>query len=102
MSSDTPDGRSGPTGSNPPRRRAKKRNGGDIAACVGSCRRCSHSPWRCCLPAALYAVFAPQAQTAHAQEDPALVRQGEQLYNNACISCHGVNLQGVQRLAGRA
>lgn len=59
---------------------------------------------------ALYTVFAPQAQTAHAQEDraqqdpaqrhltqgdPALVRQGEQLYNNACISCHGVNLQGV-------
>ncbi|MGH3513036.1 MAG: c-type cytochrome, partial [Pseudonocardiaceae bacterium] len=44
---------------------------------------------------ALYAVFAPQAQTAHAQEDPALVRQGEQLFNNACISCHGMNLQGV-------
>jgi ubiquinol-cytochrome c reductase cytochrome c subunit len=44
---------------------------------------------------ALYAVFAPQAQTARAQEDPALVRQGEQLYNNACISCHGANLQGV-------
>jgi ubiquinol-cytochrome c reductase cytochrome c subunit len=44
---------------------------------------------------ALYAVFAPQAQTARAQEDPALVRQGEQLYNNACISCHGMNLQGV-------
>ncbi|MDQ2788845.1 MAG: cytochrome C [Pseudonocardiales bacterium] len=44
---------------------------------------------------ALYAVFAPQAQVARAQEDPALVRQGEQLYNNACISCHGANLQGV-------
>jgi ubiquinol-cytochrome c reductase cytochrome c subunit len=44
----------------------------------------------------LYVVFAPQPQTAHAQVDPALVRQGEQLYNNACISCHGVNLQGVQ------
>jgi ubiquinol-cytochrome c reductase cytochrome c subunit len=44
---------------------------------------------------ALYVVFAPQAQTARAQEDPALVRQGEQLYNNACISCHGTNLQGV-------
>ncbi|MDQ3761052.1 MAG: cytochrome c [Actinomycetota bacterium] len=44
----------------------------------------------------LYTVFAPQPQIAHAQEDPALVRQGEQLYNNACISCHGVNLQGVQ------
>ncbi|MDQ4104652.1 MAG: cytochrome c [Actinomycetota bacterium] len=44
----------------------------------------------------LYTVFAPQPQTAHAQENPALVRQGEQLYNNACISCHGANLQGVQ------
>jgi ubiquinol-cytochrome c reductase cytochrome c subunit len=44
---------------------------------------------------ALYVVFAPRAQTARAQEDPALVRQGEQLYNNACISCHGMNLQGV-------
>ena len=44
----------------------------------------------------LYTVFAPQPQTAHAQADPALVRQGEQLYNNACITCHGENLQGVQ------
>jgi ubiquinol-cytochrome c reductase cytochrome c subunit len=44
----------------------------------------------------MYAVFAPQPQAAHAQPDPALVRQGEQLYNNACISCHGANLQGVK------
>ncbi|MGH3771114.1 MAG: cytochrome bc1 complex diheme cytochrome c subunit [Pseudonocardiaceae bacterium] len=49
----------------------------------------------------LYTVFAPQPRTAHAQENstqenPALVRQGEQLYNNACITCHGENLQGVQ------
>jgi ubiquinol-cytochrome c reductase cytochrome c subunit len=43
----------------------------------------------------MYAVFAPQSQIAHAQADPALVRQGEQLFNNACISCHGANLQGV-------
>jgi ubiquinol-cytochrome c reductase cytochrome c subunit len=43
----------------------------------------------------LYMVFAPQPQTARAQADPTLVRQGEQLYNNACISCHGSNLQGV-------
>jgi ubiquinol-cytochrome c reductase cytochrome c subunit len=45
---------------------------------------------------ALYTVFAPQPQTAHAQEEPALVRQGEQLYDNTCITCHGTNLQGVQ------
>lgn len=59
----------------------------------------------------LYTVFAPQPQTARAQENsisqdptlrdssqvnPALVRQGEQLYNNACITCHGTNLQGVR------
>ncbi|HEX2298771.1 MAG TPA: cytochrome c, partial [Pseudonocardiaceae bacterium] len=43
----------------------------------------------------LYTAFAPRPQTAQAQEDPALVRQGEQLYNNACITCHGANLQGV-------
>lgn len=45
---------------------------------------------------ALFTVLAPEPQTAQAQDDTALVRQGEQLYNNACISCHGVNLQGVE------
>jgi ubiquinol-cytochrome c reductase cytochrome c subunit len=45
---------------------------------------------------ALYTVLTPEPQTAHAAADPALVRQGEQLYTNACISCHGANLQGVQ------
>lgn len=44
----------------------------------------------------LYTVLAPQPQTAQAQEDPALVRQGEQLFNNQCITCHGANLQGVE------
>ncbi len=45
---------------------------------------------------ALYTVLAPEPQTAQAQGDPSLVRQGEQLYNNACITCHGTNLQGVE------
>jgi ubiquinol-cytochrome c reductase cytochrome c subunit len=45
---------------------------------------------------ALYAVFAPQPQTAQAQGDPALLRQGEQVYNNTCIECHGANLEGVK------
>ncbi|NIJ13467.1 ubiquinol-cytochrome c reductase cytochrome c subunit [Saccharomonospora amisosensis] len=45
---------------------------------------------------ALYAVFAPEPQTAQAQTDPALLRKGEQIYNNTCITCHGENLQGVQ------
>ncbi|TMZ47507.1 cytochrome C, partial [Klebsiella pneumoniae] len=43
----------------------------------------------------LYAVFAPEPQAAQAQEDPALIRKGEEVYNNTCISCHGENLQGV-------
>ncbi|HEY0637697.1 MAG TPA: cytochrome c [Pseudonocardiaceae bacterium] len=43
----------------------------------------------------LYTVAAPEPQTATAQGEPALVRQGEQLYNNHCITCHGANLQGV-------
>lgn len=44
----------------------------------------------------LYTVLLPEPQTASAQGNPAMVRQGEQLYNNACITCHGSNLQGVQ------
>lgn len=45
---------------------------------------------------ALYTVGAPAPQVAHAQEaDAALLAQGEELYNNACITCHGSNLQGV-------
>jgi ubiquinol-cytochrome c reductase cytochrome c subunit len=43
----------------------------------------------------LYAVAAPSPQTAVAQDEPASVRVGEQLYNNHCITCHGTNLQGV-------
>jgi quinol---cytochrome-c reductase cytochrome c subunit len=46
---------------------------------------------------ALYSALAPQPQTANAsQQDPALVRKGEQIYNNTCISCHGGNLEGVK------
>ncbi|WP_028922786.1 c-type cytochrome [Pseudonocardia acaciae] len=43
----------------------------------------------------LYAAFAPQPQTAVAADDSALVAQGQQVFNNHCISCHGSNLQGV-------
>jgi len=44
----------------------------------------------------LYTTLAPAPQVAHAQaDDAALVAQGEQLYTNACITCHGSNLQGV-------
>jgi ubiquinol-cytochrome c reductase cytochrome c subunit len=44
----------------------------------------------------LYTAFAPQPQVATAQGDSALIAKGQELYNNACITCHGANLQGVQ------
>ncbi|AIJ25216.1 MULTISPECIES: cytochrome bc1 complex diheme cytochrome c subunit [Amycolatopsis] len=43
-----------------------------------------------------YALLVPQPQTAQAQDDPAQLRLGQQVYNNSCISCHGANLQGVE------
>jgi quinol---cytochrome-c reductase cytochrome c subunit len=45
---------------------------------------------------ALYSVLVPEPQTAQAQEDPVMVREGEKIYNNTCISCHGANLEGVK------
>jgi ubiquinol-cytochrome c reductase cytochrome c subunit len=44
----------------------------------------------------IYTTLAPQQQLAHAQDDSALVAQGQDLYNTACITCHGSNLQGVE------
>jgi ubiquinol-cytochrome c reductase cytochrome c subunit len=45
----------------------------------------------------LYAVLLPAPQEAAAQDgNLGLVAEGQQLYNNACITCHGANLQGVQ------
>src|SRR5947209_5609412 len=45
---------------------------------------------------ALYLVLAPRPQVANAetatQTDPAQIAHGEQLYNNACITCHGTHL----------
>jgi ubiquinol-cytochrome c reductase cytochrome c subunit len=43
-----------------------------------------------------YTVLAPAPQVAEAQGDAALVAKGQDLYNGACITCHGANLQGVQ------
>jgi ubiquinol-cytochrome c reductase cytochrome c subunit len=45
---------------------------------------------------ALYSLLVPEPQTAQAQDDPIMVRQGEQVYNTTCISCHGQNLEGVK------
>ncbi|MFL6118852.1 c-type cytochrome [Actinophytocola sp.] len=45
---------------------------------------------------AAYSVLVPEPQTAQAQQDPAIVREGERIYTNTCITCHGANLEGVQ------
>jgi ubiquinol-cytochrome c reductase cytochrome c subunit len=45
----------------------------------------------------LAAVLTPSPQVAVADESSsALLRTGKQLYETACITCHGANLQGVQ------
>lgn len=45
----------------------------------------------------LYTAFAPQPQLAHAQGESALLARGQELFeNNGCVTCHGVNLQGVE------
>ncbi len=36
----------------------------------------------------------PQVATAH-EDQSALIREGKQLYETSCITCHGANLQGV-------
>lgn len=43
----------------------------------------------------IYAAVQPAPQTA-AGQDAALVREGQSLFDNSCITCHGSNLQGVQ------
>ena len=46
---------------------------------------------------ALYSALAPSPQTARAAaDDAALVRRGQQIYEQTCITCHGGNLQGEQ------
>ncbi|QIS10898.1 cytochrome bc1 complex diheme cytochrome c subunit [Nocardia arthritidis] len=45
----------------------------------------------------LAAALTPTAQVATAKDDQsALIREGQQLYETSCITCHGANLQGVQ------
>ncbi len=68
-----------------PRSRFRRRIAGAVALSIGLLTA-----------GGLYTVFAPQPQVAVAQGDSALLAKGQQLYNNACITCHGANLQGVQ------
>ena len=48
--------------------------------------------------AGLYTAITQDVNVAHAQEaDAALLQRGQELFNeNACITCHGSNLQGVE------
>jgi ubiquinol-cytochrome c reductase cytochrome c subunit len=48
-----------------------------------------------CVAGTLYAVFAPGPQIAFAEDDNSLVAQGQAIFDDHCISCHGANLQGV-------
>lgn len=43
-----------------------------------------------------YTVLAPQPQAAVAQGSTAQIAQGQTLFNNSCVTCHGANLQGVK------
>lgn len=45
----------------------------------------------------LATALTPDAQVATAQrDDQALIQEGKDLYDVACITCHGANLQGVE------
>ncbi|MEO9223103.1 MAG: cytochrome c [Mycobacteriaceae bacterium] len=44
----------------------------------------------------LASVITPTPQVAVAQDQSAQAREGKQLFENSCITCHGANLQGVQ------
>ncbi|NLU82881.1 cytochrome c [Rhodococcus sp. HNM0569] len=45
----------------------------------------------------LASALTPSPQVATANDDQAaLIREGKQLYDTSCITCHGANLQGVQ------
>ncbi|WP_087556212.1 MULTISPECIES: cytochrome bc1 complex diheme cytochrome c subunit [unclassified Rhodococcus (in: high G+C Gram-positive bacteria)] len=45
----------------------------------------------------LASALTPTPQVATASDDQAaLIREGKQLYDTSCITCHGANLQGVQ------
>ncbi len=45
----------------------------------------------------LAAALTPTPQVATASDDSAaLIREGKQLYDTSCITCHGANLQGVE------
>ncbi|APT92205.1 cytochrome C [Corynebacterium phocae] len=45
----------------------------------------------------LASALSPEAQVATAQkDDQALIQEGKDIYDTACITCHGANLQGLE------
>ena len=49
----------------------------------------------------LASALTPSPQVAVAESDKeALIREGKQLYDTSCITCHGANLQGVESRGG--
>jgi ubiquinol-cytochrome c reductase cytochrome c subunit len=42
-----------------------------------------------------YSALAPAPPVVVADQDPAQVRQGAELFRNSCVSCHGGHLEGV-------
>ncbi|WP_165243277.1 c-type cytochrome [Corynebacterium lizhenjunii] len=45
----------------------------------------------------LASALSPDAQVATAQkDDQALIQEGKDIYDVACITCHGANLQGIE------
>ncbi|ERS41623.1 menaquinol-cytochrome c reductase cytochrome C subunit [Corynebacterium sp. KPL1986] len=45
----------------------------------------------------LASALTPDAQVATAEkDDQALVQEGKDIYDTACITCHGANLQGIE------
>jgi ubiquinol-cytochrome c reductase cytochrome c subunit len=74
-----------PTSGRGPRTRFRRRWAGAIALGLGLLTVGS-----------LYTALTPTPQLASAQGDAAQLADGQVLYNNSCISCHGANLQGVQ------
>lgn len=43
-----------------------------------------------------YAAMAPASSAQDATQDAGYIKEGQRLYNEGCISCHGMNAEGVQ------
>lgn len=68
------------------RRKVRRTAGGALALTVGLTGA-----------GVLASALTPDAQVATAQQDDqAMIQEGKDLYEAACITCHGANLQGVE------